>query len=227
MLSIGDYDHDDALIATARAGESAEFRVYRVHEPLVVLGRGSKPERELDLAACEQDGVPMVRRRGGGCAVVLDRGQVIVSVALPARGIGDNKRYLDGLSSWLIAALTKLGYRGVEQAGISDLAQGGRKVSGSCVHRARDLLYYSATLLVDPQVELMARYLAHPPREPDYRAARLHQHFVGRLDHAQIETAAALEVALRNELARAAQGLHITEHLAAAVARGARPKEQV
>ncbi|MBW2735837.1 MAG: hypothetical protein JRH20_25915 [Deltaproteobacteria bacterium] len=208
-LEIGDYLFDDALMATARREQRAQHRVYCLQEPLVVLGRGSKVEAELDVEACLKDGVAVVRRRGGGCAVVLDPGQVVVSVALPAQGIGDNKRYLDGLSRWLIAGLEGLGSKGIEQAGISDLAQAGRKISGSCVHRSRDLLYYSATLLMDPRVELMARYLAHPPREPDYRGARSHEAFVGRLHLPSFKTAEALQEALATKLASSSLTPHI------------------
>lgn len=209
-LAIGDYTFDDGLIAAARAAGKARYCVYRVPEVLVVLGRGSKVEKELDVANCITDGVRVLRRRGGGCAVVLDPGQLVVSVALPADGIGDNKRYLDHLGQWLRAGLQSIGAQGVEQAGISDLAQGGRKISGSCVHRARDLLYYSATLLVEPQVALMARYLAHPPREPDYRGERRHEDFVAGLSHPSLQGAVALESALRNALASRASALHIT-----------------
>jgi lipoate-protein ligase A len=40
---------------------------------------------------------------------------------------------------------------------------------------------YSATLLVDPDLDLVERYLAHPPREPEYRRGRPHRDFMGRL----------------------------------------------
>ena len=178
---IGHYDLDDALIeATARDGKT-RARVYVFPGVAVVLGRGSKPEVELDLDACRRDGVAMLRRRGGGCAVVLDPGNVIVSVALRAEGIGGNRAHFAKISAWLAAALERAGIPGVTHQGTSDLVLGDRKVGGACIWRAKGLLYYSTTLLVSPRVDLMERYLRHPPREPAYRRARAHAEFVGSL----------------------------------------------
>ena len=50
--------------------------------------------------------------------------------------------------------------------------------SGSCIYRTRGLLYYSTTLLLDPDLELVERYLPHPPREPEYRRGRPHRDFM-------------------------------------------------
>jgi len=179
--AIGSYDHDEDLIAATAADGATRARAYRHPGTAVVLGRGSKAGRELDLEACLADRVPLLRRRGGGCAVLLDSGNLVVSVALAAGGIGDNLRHFAHLSSWLAAGLEALGIGGVRQAGISDLALDGRKVGGACIYRARGLLFYSATLLVSPDLERMERYLRHPPREPDYRRGRRHRDFVAPL----------------------------------------------
>ena len=203
-LDIGHYDQDDALCAEARESGRVGVSVYRVAEPLVVLGRGSKPHLELDVEACLADGLPVVRRRGGGCSVVLDAGNVIVSVAAPMSGFGDNKRYIEGISDWLIGGLSALGYEGVCRRGVSDIVWRERKVSGSCLHRAKDLLYYSASLLVDADLGLLERYLVHPPREPEYREGRRHGDFVGSLRCGRFPSARALEAALAEALSRPA-----------------------
>jgi lipoate-protein ligase A len=113
--------------------------------------------------------------------VVLDPGNVIVSVALPLPGLGGIKRSFARISDWLIAGLARSGVPGVGQQGVSDLTLGDTKIGGSCIHRSRDLLYYSTTLLVAPDHELMERYLQHPPREPEYRNGRSHRQFTGAL----------------------------------------------
>ena len=69
----------------------------------------------------------------------------------------------------------------VHREGISDLAVEDRKVGGSCVYRARDLLYCATTLLCDPALGAIERYLRHPPREPEYRRGRKHRDFLGSL----------------------------------------------
>lgn len=157
------------------------MRIYRPPGPMVVLGRGSKAEVELDMDACERDQIPVYRRRGGGCAVVLDPGNVIVSVALRIDGIGGNQAHFDRISRWLIRGLDRIGLSGVRQDGISDLVLGDRKVAGASLYRPRGLLHYSVSLLVRPDLELIERYLAHPPREPEYRRGRPHAQFVRAL----------------------------------------------
>jgi lipoate-protein ligase A len=147
----------------------------------VILGRGSKPDVELHLAHVLSDNIPVMKRAGGGCAVVLDPGNVIVSVALPLPGIAGIRTAFRQVSDWLIGGLAAIGVDGVRQRGVSDLALADRKVGGSCVYRTRDLLYYSTTLLIQPDLDLVTRYLRHPPREPDYRQGRGHREFMGKL----------------------------------------------
>jgi lipoate---protein ligase len=186
--------------ATAADGQP-RCRVYRVADPIVVLGRGSDPEREVDLEACRADGVPVVRRSGGGCSVVLDPGNLLVGVALRIPGLLGSLEHFRRISAWLIAGLDRIGLSGLRREGPSDLVLGERKVGGACIHRGRDLLHYGASLLVSPQVELMERYLRHPPREPEYRRGRSHREFVGALHPgATNEVLAAIEKALRQEL---------------------------
>jgi lipoate-protein ligase A len=203
-LPIGEYLEDDALCAATRQDRRPRHRVYRPARVEVVLGRGSKPELELELAACLADGVPVTRRRGGGCAVVLDPGDLIVSVALPLAGLGGNLHAFAQISAWLVTALAALGIPDVRREGASDLVRGERKVGGACIHRTRDLLYYATTLLCEPAVPLMERYLRHPPREPDYRRGRRHAEFVGSLlDEPSPGAPARLAAALAAELDRA------------------------
>jgi lipoate-protein ligase A len=156
-------------------------RVYSPPEPAVVIGRGGKQQLELDRAAIAADGATLYKRPGGGCAVVLDAGNLVVSVALGLPGISHIKTTFAAVGDWVIAGLAACGVPGVEQRGVSDLAIGERKVGGSCVYRTRGLFYYSTTLLVDPDLDLVERYLPHPPREPDYRAGRDHRAFMGSL----------------------------------------------
>ena len=175
------YDADEELIASVLRGEGARARAYAYPDVAVVLGRGSKPFVELNEAAIAADGVRVLRRRGGGCAVVLDPGNAVVSVALPQPGLAGISCAFTRISDWVIAGLGRAGVPGVVQRGVSDLVLGDRKIGGSCIYRSRGLLYYSTTILVDPDLSLIDRYLKHPPREPGYRRGRTHSEFVGGL----------------------------------------------
>ena len=180
-VPIGRYDHDDDLLAATREDGRARGRVYQPQAVSVVLGQGSKPGVEVLADACRDDGVPVLRRAGGGCAVVLDPGNVVVTAAFPAAvGLGIHRTFAL-LSDWLLGALAGLGLRDLHREGVSDLAYGDRKVGGACLYLPRRVMLYSVTLLCEPEVDLMERYLAHPPREPAYRRGRRHRDFVGRL----------------------------------------------
>lgn len=190
------YDRDRLLLQQLQADtDTLRWQVVVCPRLEVVLGRGSRPELELNLAALARDDVPVLRRQGGGCAVVLDPGNVVVSVVERLPGIGGSRAAFTRISSWLCRALARSGIAGVEQRGISDLALRERKVGGACIHRTRGLLHYSTTLLWEPDLEQVERYLLHPPREPDYRRGRSHRDFLGRLCEERSECATIAEFA--------------------------------
>jgi lipoate-protein ligase A len=180
-LDIRPYVDDEELIAATKSDGRSRFRIYRPRMVSVVLGRGSDPQAELCTSACLADGIPVLKRRGGGCAVVLEEGNVIVSAALATNVLGKVKGHFAALSAWLVDGLARAGVSDVRREGTSDLALGDRKVGGACIHGPKGLLYYSVSLLYEPDVSLMDRYLRHPPREPAYRRGRPHGEFVGRL----------------------------------------------
>ncbi len=175
------YERDEDLLANVEASCQGEVSVRICDESAVVLGRSSRPEMELHLDYCRSENIPIFRRRGGGCSVWLDPGNIIVSLAFPIREPGNVHERFARISRWMCQGLHILEIP-CEIAGISDLVLGNRKIGGSALYLRRNLLYYSTTLLHHPDVEAMERILRHPPREPDYRRGRSHRDFVGQLD---------------------------------------------
>lgn len=196
-LPIGTYELDNALLDGVRSTGKPGLNIYVPQQPVIVLGRSNKVELELFEDAVLKDGVEVWRRKAGGGAVVLDPGNVVVSVAVPSKGIGHIDFYVDRITTWFLAGLESVGIQGVRREGYSDLVIGDRKVSGSCMFNSRELFYYSATLLCKPDIALMERYLRHPPKEPDYRNGRPHRDFVRDLQ--QFPAAVSAE-ALANRL---------------------------
>lgn len=194
------YEPDDGQVAATAADGRPRVRIYRPDHVQVVLGRGSRAERELRLDACRADGIPITRRPGGGCAVVLDPGNLVVTATIPQAGLPRIPELFARFSDWLIDGLEQAGLRGVRREDTSDLALGDRKIGGACLYRPRGVALYATTLLVEPRVELMERYLAHPPREPGYRRGRRHAEFVGRLAEIDGWTADRLAAALTGVL---------------------------
>ena len=179
------YPYDERIIDTAREQQRSLCSVYRVPETMVVMGRGSKADQELRLDRIALDAVPVYRRRGGGCTVVLDSGNIVVAFATPQHGISDSGLLIRQHADYIISSLQQLGLSGLKRQGISDIVQRQEnrllKISGSCVYRPKGLFFFSATLLVGADLALIDRYTTHPPREPTYRQGRSHEDFVGNL----------------------------------------------
>ncbi len=195
------FDFDDELISRTQCDKTPRVRVYQWQETSVVIGRGGRQELELKIKNIAADRVMLYKRPGGGCSVVLDPGNVIISVALPLPGLGNIKSTFAQIGSWLRTSLARCGIPNVVQRGVSDLAVGDRKIGGSCVYRTKGLLYYSTTLLVDHDPELVDRYLKHPPREPEYRQLRPHAQFMASLNElGVIPVSDSWPIVLRQEL---------------------------
>jgi lipoate-protein ligase A len=165
------------LLDAYLADRAIRHRLYEPEAVAAVIGAAGRPERDLKLAALAADGVPVLRRRGGGGAVVLTPGQVVLALVTEVGSDFGNREYARAINGWFVEALEALGVAGLEQRGITDLAIGGRKILGTSIYRSRRVLFYQASLLVANDVAAFARYLEHPYAEPDYRRGREHAAF--------------------------------------------------
>jgi lipoate---protein ligase len=85
---------DEALLAAELAPGRPLLRWYRVTTPAVVLGLAQRHRRDelVDRARCAERGVAVLERRAGGGLVLLDRGMLCLTLAvpLPHPRIGDD-----------------------------------------------------------------------------------------------------------------------------------------
>ena len=173
---------DEALLDEAeRLGPAAEtLRLWEPANYLVVVGRTSRLAAEVHAETCHADRVPVVRRSSGGAAIVAGPGCLMYAVALHYAERPE-LRMLDRAHAFvletLVAALSRF-VAGAARAGTSDLALDGYKFSGNSLRCKREAFLYHGTLLYDFDLTRVARYLGHPPREPDYRASRGHDAFM-------------------------------------------------
>jgi len=179
-LEIGPYDLPDTSLLEVSGRERACV-VFEPERVLVVVGKGSDVERELQTEHIVADGVPVLRRGSGGCAVVLTPGMMAVAFALYTREQRKSSEYFQTFNRAVIRALEECGVRDLEHAGISDIARAGRKIAGSAIYRNRELLFYHSIVNLAGETALIERYLRQPPRMPDYRAERSHADFVTSL----------------------------------------------
>jgi len=176
---------DEAILEAAEtSGHPREtLRLWEPARPMVVIGRSSRLQDEVDVDACRELGIPILRRVSGGAAIVAGPGCLMYAVVLsyknrPAlRAIDRAHRFvLDTMAAALQPWIPAVRCRGT-----SDLAVDDRKVSGNSVRCRREHLLYHGTLLYDFPLELIDRCLKMPPRRPDYRADRDHGRFVTNL----------------------------------------------
>ena len=173
---------DDEIIR--RCHEPHVLSVWVPSSTMVVLGSSNKADVEVKERSCEEDGIPILKRYGGGGTVVLHPGCVVLSLGLWVSQYYGNDRFFRKINDAVIGTLadTWPGLAELRQDGLSDLAYGERKVAGPSLFRSRNYLLYQASLLVDARVDLMERYLEHPSREPEYRGGKSHRNFVAGLD---------------------------------------------
>ena len=169
------------------------LRLWQPRSHFVVIGRGSRIEQEVDLAATSAAGVPVLRRSSGGAAIVAGPGCLMYSVLLSY----DQRPHLRAIDQahrevmqTLLAALQPLAPQ-LSWQGTCDLvvpspnsvaSKSYCKVSGNSLRCRRNWLLYHGTLLLSMDLELVDRFLLHPPREPEYRQKRRHSDFVANLE---------------------------------------------
>jgi lipoate-protein ligase A len=200
---------DEALLDWAEdEGPRWEFlRIWEAAAPVVVVGRSSRLELEVNKPACNRLGVPVLRRSSGGAAIVAGPGCLMFAVVLSyqrrpeLRDIRHTHNFVLGrLASALRAPLAGVG--DVAQAGTSDLVLVGvppRKFSGNSMRAKRSHLLYHGTLLYRFDLPLIATCLKMPPRQPDYRDARPHHDFVVNLPLAPARLIEAVDAAWPTE----------------------------
>lgn len=176
---------DEALLNEAEAGTCGAnvLRLWESPRPFVVIGRASRRDQEVDLAACDEAHVPVLRRCSGGTAVVAGPGCLMYAVILKH---ADNPELsgVDAAHQFVMSRMQKALQTvsaNVEFRGTCDLCIGDRKISGNSLRLKRQHLLYHGTVLYDFDLESIERLLATPPRQPAYRNQRTHRTFVTNL----------------------------------------------
>jgi lipoate-protein ligase A len=199
---------DDTVLERCR--EPLVVSTWIPETPMVVLGSSNQAAVEADEERCRADGVPILKRYGGGGTVLLYSGCLVVSVGAWVRQHFQNGLYFDRLNRAVIATLAGRWpvFAGLAQRGLSDIALGERKVAGTSLFRSRNYLLYQASLLVRLDHAAIGRYLRHPSREPDYRKGRTHADFLAGL--ADLDPAATVPACLTEMASRLPRELQLS-----------------
>lgn len=186
---------------------NCEKRIYtHVWTPLravIVLGNSDKQAESCYQGKCEELGVRIARRKGGGSAVLLHEDCIIVSLGMWVEQYFQNKKYFDLINTAVIKVLAKQhkDFAKLALQGISDIAYDDRKVAGTTIFRSRNYLIYQASLLYHARIDQISALLKQPLRMPDYRADRKHADFLlGLADIAPTVKMQTLQTKLTNDL---------------------------
>ena len=149
-----------------------------VSEPSVIVGKFQNPYEEVSLAACEERGVPVVRRNSGGGTVYHDPGNLNYTV-LTDRGTDfpDFGRFL----APVVAMLAECGVK-AQIRDTSALFADGKKISGnaqSCVRvnpgsggPGKERQMHHGTLLFDSDLAALTALTGRPRGRFSSRAVK-------------------------------------------------------
>ncbi len=204
---------DEALLNSGESGAGEETLVFwEPRETFVVVGYANKVATEVNIAACEKNGVPIFRRCSGGGTVVQMSGGLNYSLILridenaPTRNITTANQFIMEKNRAAIEAVGRVtlcapggGQRTarptISVRGHTDLCLGDVKFAGNSQRRRKNFLLFHGTLLLDCDLNLIGELLLMPLLQPDYRARRPHEEFVTNLNL----PAAAVKAALAKE----------------------------
>lgn len=156
------------------------IQVWSPEAPVVVLGNGNDSDSYCFSDRCKKLKIPIMRRKGGGGAVLLHQQCIVISMGLWVAHYFRNGHYFKLINSAVIEVLAEYNpmFARLEQQGISDIACDNCKIAGTSIFRSRNYLLYQASILYRPRAEEMEQVLKHPQIEPPYRRKRSHTKFL-------------------------------------------------
>ena len=144
-------DLQRTLCRQRMAGERQDDLLLLVeHEPVVTLGRGTKPSSlPIAPAALAQRGVPVVEVERGGDVTYHGPGQL---VGYPVLHLGEHREdlhwYLRQLEAVIITALAELGVPAGRNPGLTGVWTHGRKIASIGIHVKQWVTFHGFALNV-------------------------------------------------------------------------------
>lgn len=170
ILFCEDSSYDDEIL-----------RFWQPADYFVVLGHSGKVHSEIELASCQANRIPILRRCSGGGTVLQGPGCLNYSLILRIDH-RDSLRSIPQTNSFVLGALKQalepLIGPGVVIQGHTDLAFGMRKFSGNAQYRKRRFVLFHGTFLLYFDISVIGKFLPVPPKQPAYRQNRTHENFL-------------------------------------------------
>lgn len=185
--------------------DSHDFFFWVPDQTYLVLGQSNQADSSLYVDLVLKDHVKVLKRPSGGESVILTPRTLVLAVRLISEKLENPQVYFKRINGIVIDALSQAGIADLAYRGISDVAIGPRKILGSSIYRKKHMVFYHAVLNISEDIHLIAKYLRHPGKEPDYRKGRSHHEFVTSIREAGYAFSAqdiknALEQGFKNAL---------------------------
>lgn len=176
---------DEALLDMCEEGFDGEIlRFWEPRQHFVVLGYSNSTAAEVDLDACQLQGIPVSRRYSGGGTVLQGPGCLNYSLILRIHDSGPLSTITGTTSAVLernAEALQPLVADRIVVRGYSDLTVNRAKFSGNAQRRRHRFLLFHGTFLLNFDIQRTEDFLRMPARQPDYREQRGHLKFMVNL----------------------------------------------
>jgi lipoate-protein ligase A len=167
---------DEAILDCVAVGSSPPtLRLYTWSPSAVSIGRFQAVNEAVNMAACRERGIDVVRRiTGGGGVYHGEVGEVTYSVVLKEEYLptGDYVASFEYLLGGVIGTLRTLGLK-AEFARINDVVVNGKKVSGSAQVRRNGAVLQHGTVLLTMDKEVAFKVLNVPKLKLEERALAL------------------------------------------------------
>lgn len=171
------YDLPDLDIVNSE--KERDFKIWKPDKNYIVLGKSDKIETAIIKQENEDidEKYYILKRPSGGHTVVLSPKTLVIAVVVKTPELSP-KQLFSQVNATTINALKGLKISNLNENGISDISIGDKKILGSSMHKNKNYLFYHAVLNVLEEPSFIAKLLAHPTSEPDYRKQRSHIDFM-------------------------------------------------
>jgi len=152
---------DEAILTMIQKGKSPNtIRFYRWNPSAVSIGYFQSLIDEVNVEACKQLNVDIVRRITGGGAVYHDyNGEITYSVIVYKEKLPEDiLESYNVLCNGIVLGLKKLGLNPAFKP-INDIIVNGKKISGNAQTRKLNAILQHGTILIDVDVEKMFKVL--------------------------------------------------------------------
>lgn len=178
------YNLPDLALLHDENWKDYQFYSWIPDQPYLILGLSNKIEKSIISQTVLEDHVKVYKRPSGGETVILTPKTLVLSTTVRTEGFSDPQLFFRKINNIIIEKLQSLQIKDVTYRGISDICIGNKKILGSSIYRKKNKVFYHAVLNVSESIDLISKYIAHPPREPEYRKGRDHKDFVTSIKEA-------------------------------------------